>query len=78
MVEMIEIISLDLRYEKLRLKSKKAEQALLASIIENGIQDVLKGVTLEDGTNVLLDGFKRYRCGKKAQYRDGALCGIRW
>jgi len=65
MVEMIEIISLDLRYEKLRLKSKKSEQALLASIIENGIQEVLKGVSLEDGTKVLLDGFKRYRCAKK-------------
>lgn len=65
MVEMIELGSLDLRYEKLRLKSKKAEQALLASIIENGIQDVLKGVNLEDGTKVLLDGFKRYRCAKK-------------
>jgi hypothetical protein len=65
MVEMIEIINLDLRYEKLRLKSKKVEQALLASIIENGIQEVLKGVSLEDGTKVLLDGFKRYRCAKK-------------
>lgn len=65
MVEMIEIISLDLRYEKLRLKSKKAEQALPASIIKIGIQDVLKGVSLEDGTKVLLDGFKRYRCAKK-------------
>lgn len=65
MVEMIEIISLDLRYEKLRLKSKKAEKALLSSIIDNGIQEVLKGVSLEDGTKVLLDGFKRYRCAKK-------------
>ena len=55
MVEMIEISDLDLRYEKLRVKSKKTEQGLLASIIENGIQDVLKGVTLEDGTKVLLD-----------------------
>lgn len=65
MVEMIEIIRLDLRYEKFRLKSKKNEQALLASIIENDIQEALKGIDLEDGNKILLDGFKRYRCAKK-------------
>jgi hypothetical protein len=65
MVEKIEIINLDLRYEKFRLKSKKIERALLASIIENDIQEPLKGVDLGDGTKILLDGFKRYRCAKK-------------
>jgi hypothetical protein len=65
MVEKIEIINLDLRYEKFRLKSKKIEGALLASIIEHDIQEPLKGITLEDGTKILLDGFKRYRCAKK-------------
>jgi hypothetical protein len=65
MVEKIEIINLDLRYEKFRLKSKQIEQALLASIIENDIQEPLKGIDLEDGTKILLDGFKRYRCAKK-------------
>jgi hypothetical protein len=65
MVEKIEINNLDLRYEKFRLKSKKIERALLASIIENDIQEPLKGVDLGDGTKILLDGFKRYRCAKK-------------
>ncbi len=65
MVEKIEIINLDLRYEKFRLKSKKIEQALLASIIANDIQEPLKGIDLGDGTKILLDGFKRYRCAKK-------------
>lgn len=65
MVEKIEIINLDLRYEKFRLKSKKIERALLASIIVNDIQEPLKGIDLGDGTKILLDGFKRYRCAKK-------------
>lgn len=65
MVEKIEINNLDLRYEKFRLKSKEIERALLASIIANDIQEPLKGVDLGDGTKILLDGFKRYRCAKK-------------
>lgn len=65
MVEMIEIMNLDLRYEKFRLRSKKIEQELLASIIEIDIQEPLKGINLENGTRILLDGFKRYRCAKK-------------
>ena len=65
MVEMIEIMNLDLRYEQFRLKSKKIEQELLASIIEIDIQEPLKGINLEKGTRILLDGFKRYRCAKK-------------
>ncbi len=65
MVEIIEITNLDLRYEKFRLRSKRIEQELLASIIEIGIQEPLKGIHLEDGARILLDGFKRYRCAKK-------------
>lgn len=65
MVKKIEINNLDLRYEKFRLKSKEIERALLTSIIENDIQEPLKGVDLGDGTKILLDGFKRYRCAKK-------------
>ena len=65
MVAKIEINNLDLRYEKFRLKSKEIERALLASIIENDIQESLKGVDLGDGSKILLDGFKRYRCAKK-------------
>ncbi len=65
MVEMIEIMNLDLRYEEFRVKSKKIEQELLASIIEIDIQEPLKGINLDDGSKILLDGFKRYRCAKK-------------
>lgn len=65
MVEMIEITNLDLRYTKFRLKSKKREQALLNSIAEHGIQEVLKGVDFGNDVKILLDGFKRYRCAKK-------------
>ena len=44
MIEKIEIIHLDLRYEKFRLKSKEIERVLLASILENDIQEPLKGI----------------------------------
>jgi len=56
---------LDLRYEGYRLKSRIAEKALLASIIDHGIRDPLQGVDLGDGIRILLNGFKRYRCAKK-------------
>lgn len=65
MVEQIEITSLDLRYESFRLKSKKVEHTLLASILDKGIQEPLKGVDAGEQTHILLDGFKRYRCAKK-------------
>ena len=65
MIEQIEISSLDLRYEGYRLKSRIAEKALLASIIEHGVRDPLQGVDLGDGIRILLNGFKRYRCAKK-------------
>lgn len=65
MIEQIEITSLDLRYEKFRLKSGKTEKVLLASIIDHGIQEPLKGVDSEDDIKIILDGFKRYRCAKK-------------
>ena len=42
MIEQIEISSLDLRYENYRLKSRIAEKALLASIIEHGVRDPLQ------------------------------------
>jgi hypothetical protein len=61
MIEQVEISSLDLRFEGYRLKNKRAERVLLASILENGIRDPLQGVHTEDG-RILLDGFKRYRC----------------
>jgi len=65
MTEQVEITSLDLRYEGFRLKSRRVEKGLLASIIENGIRDPLQGVDINDGCHILLNGFKRYRCANK-------------
>jgi hypothetical protein len=62
-VEEIEISTLDLRYESYRMKSKGTEKALLASIVDHGIRDPLQGADT-NGSRILLDGFKRYRCAK--------------
>jgi len=64
MVEQVEILSLDLRYEDFRMKSKGVEKALLMSIMQKGIRDPLQGVDTK-GERILLDGFKRLRCAKK-------------
>jgi hypothetical protein len=64
MIQQVEILSFDLRFEGHRLRNKAAERILLASISENGIRDPLQGVDMED-TRILLNGFKRYRCAKK-------------
>jgi hypothetical protein len=64
MVQQVEILSFDLRFEGHRLRNKAAERILLASISENGIRDPLQGVDMEDA-RILLNGFKRYRCAKK-------------
>lgn len=64
-IKHIEISTLDLRYERCRLKSNATEKALLASILDRGIRDPLQGVEAKGGCRILLDGFKRYRCAKK-------------
>ncbi|KPA13239.1 chromosome partitioning protein ParB [Candidatus Magnetomorum sp. HK-1] len=63
-MEQIEISQLDLRFESYRLKNRAAEKELLVSILENGIQEPLKGFYY-DKNQILLDGFKRLRCAKK-------------
>jgi len=64
MVEQVEILSFDLRYEGCRMKNKAAERRLLCSILEQGIRDPLQGVDTKEG-RILLNGFKRYRCARK-------------
>jgi len=64
MVEEVESLSIDLRYENYRLKNSKHEETLLATISKNGIKDALLG-TRGDNCNILLDGFKRFRCAQK-------------
>lgn len=78
MVEQVEISSFDLRYEDYRMKNANTEKALIASIVQNGINEPLQGVDKVDKdqeqdkldvtkkqNRILLDGFKRYRCAKR-------------
>ena len=60
----VEISSLDLRYERLRMKNRTQEGRLLSLITERGIEEPVEGVDTQ-GTHVLLNGFKRYRCARK-------------
>lgn len=60
----IEISSLDLRYECLRMKNRTQEGRLLSSIAESGIEEPVEGVDTQ-GARVLLNGFKRCRCARK-------------
>ena len=62
----VEIMSLDLRYEKNRMRSPFRERQLLMSIVEVGITDPLWGVEADGGVKILLDGFKRLRAARKA------------
>jgi len=64
MAHEVELTSLDLRYESLRMKNRAQEGRVLSSISERGIEESLEGVDV-DGARVLLNGFKRYRCARK-------------
>jgi predicted transcriptional regulator len=60
----VELSGLDLRYEGFRLKQPALEERLLAAIAQHGIEEPLEGVEVQQ-VNVLLNGFKRYRCARK-------------
>ena len=60
----VELSSLDLRYERLRMKNRTQEGRLLSSIVERGIEEPVEGVDTQ-GARVLLNGFKRCRCARK-------------
>ena len=64
MAREVELASLDLRYESFRLKQAALEERLLASIAQRGIEEPLEGVQVQE-SNVLLNGFKRFRCARK-------------
>lgn len=64
MREIVELSSLDLRYEGHRLRDEAREARLLASIAERGIEEPLSGVDTP-AARFLLDGFKRCRSAKK-------------
>ena len=65
MSEIVELSSLDLRYEGHRLRDDAREARLLASIAERGIEEPLEGVDTP-AARFLLNGFKRCRCGQEA------------
>ncbi len=60
----VEISSLDCRYEDFRIKNRRSEVQLLASISQHGILEALEG-TGDQGKRIVLNGFKRYRCALK-------------
>jgi predicted transcriptional regulator len=60
----VELLALDLRYESYRMRNPGLEARLLASIAQRGIEEPLEGVETKD-RNLLLNGFKRYRCARK-------------
>jgi hypothetical protein len=64
MRDLVELSSLDLRYEGHRLRDDAREARLLASIAERGIEEPLEGVDTS-ATRFLLNGFKRCRSAKK-------------
>jgi hypothetical protein len=64
MSESVERSTLDLRYEKYRVRDDAAEARLRASIAERGIQEPLEGVDTPRA-RLLLNGFKRYRSAGK-------------
>jgi hypothetical protein len=64
MSEIVELSSLDLRYEGHRLRDDAREARVLASIAERGIEDPLEGVDTSEA-RILLNGFKRCRSARK-------------
>jgi len=64
MSEIVELSSLDLRYEGHRLRDDAREARVLASIAERGIEEPLEGADTAEA-RFLLNGFKRQRSAKK-------------
>jgi len=71
----VELASLDLRYEGLRLKQPALEERLLASIAQRGIEEPLEGVEVKQAS-ILLNGFKRYRCARHLHLATVPYCSL--
>ena len=65
-MEEVEISQIDTSFERIRVRDKAVQRALLDSIIEGGIREPLKCVIPPHGKMILLDGFKRLRCAVKS------------
>jgi ParB/RepB/Spo0J family partition protein len=68
-MEEVEISQIDTSLERIRIRDKAAEKALLDSILEGGIREPLKCASPPHGRLILLDGFKRLRCAAKLGIR---------
>jgi hypothetical protein len=64
-MEEVEISHIDTSFERIRIRDRAVEKALLDSIIESGIRESLKCAGSHHGRLILLDGFKRLRCALK-------------
>jgi hypothetical protein len=64
MSQLVEVSSLDLRYEGYRLRDDACEARVLVSLAERGIEHPLEGVDTP-AARLLLNGFKRVRSAKK-------------
>jgi hypothetical protein len=64
MSQLVELSSLDLRYEGYRLRNDAQEARVLVSVAERGIEHPLEGVGTSAG-RALLNGFKRVRSARK-------------
>jgi len=60
----VELSTLDLRYERYRMRNPALEGRLLDSMRQRGIEEPLEGVDSAQG-RILLNGFKRVRCARK-------------
>lgn len=68
MRESIEVNEIDTRFEHTRRRDPQAERSLLSSIAQGDIQDPLEVIECKtDGSYILLNGFKRFRCAKKLE-----------
>lgn len=65
-MEEVEISQIDTSFERIRIRDKAAEKAILDSILESGSREPLKCAILPEGRLILLDGFKRLRCAVKS------------
>ena len=63
-MQLVDPNTLELCHSKSRLRHRFREHSLLDSMIESGVLSPLVGVSLPNGENVLLDGFKRHRIAK--------------
>jgi len=64
-MEEVEISQIDTHFERVRIRDKALQKALLTSILEGGIREPLKCAIPPQGRMILLDGFKRLRCAAK-------------